>query len=67
MAIRESQNGKPKASFVSTATQTNNNNNKTDSISSKETSANESSENAGKLLNNSKIGNGPLNQNDVSL
>lgn len=67
MAVRESQNGKPKASLVSTATQTQNNNNKADSMSSRETSSNEPTESTAKLVNNSKIGNGPLNQNDVSL
>lgn len=56
--LKESQNGKPKASLVSASTQTQLNNNKADSVSSP--CRDESLESAENMLNSSKIGNGPL-------
>jgi phosphotransacetylase len=67
MTTRESQNGKPKVALVSASTQTQNNNNKVDSMSPKHAISNESLESVTKMVNNSKIANGPLTQNDITL
>ncbi|XP_076180617.1 metabotropic glutamate receptor B isoform X2 [Ptiloglossa arizonensis] len=75
LEVKDQKNGKPPPTFVSRSTQTSNNNDK-DSIAivagkdSKESTATTTKENTTttkQLNNNARIGNGPVNQADVSL
>ncbi|XP_017789864.1 PREDICTED: metabotropic glutamate receptor 2 [Habropoda laboriosa] len=68
LEVKDQKNGKPPPTVVSRSTQTSNNNDKDSSggvVTSKDTK--DSSTATKQLNNNSRIGNGPVNQSDVSL
>lgn len=69
LELKERKNGKSIPTFVSRATQTQSNNNEKETHDSVHRIDKESKENATttRQTNNTKIGNGPVNQKDVTL